>query len=62
VTDLVSTEYVGNRQQDCIGPTLFLGPVGCTQSIILTAKGGSAVNDILMYFMCFFGKKHAAFK
>jgi len=40
VTDLVNTEHVGNRA-GCYAP--FLSPVWCTQSIVLTVKGGSAL-------------------
>jgi len=45
VTDLDTTkkEHVGNSKQTagCYAP--FLGPVWCTQSIVLTVKGGSAL-------------------
>jgi len=43
--------------------SLPIGPVWCTQSIVLTVKGGSALSR--WYFkLCFvfFGEKHAAFK
>jgi len=41
----------------------ILGPVWCTQSIVLTVKGGSAVTRwYFNVFRVFFGKKHAAFK
>ena len=44
ITDLVNTEHVGNRQQDVMLPSYKnLGPVWCTQSIVLTVKGGSAL-------------------
>jgi len=41
VTDLANTEHVGNRQQDAMLPSI--GPVWCTQSIVLTVKGGSSL-------------------
>jgi len=40
----------------------FLGPVWCTQSIVLTVKGGSALTRWYFRVSCFLVKKHAAFK
>jgi len=49
VTDMANTEHVGNTAW-CYVP--FLGPVWCTQSIVLTARGGSALTR--WYFkLCF---------
>jgi len=46
VTDLVNTEHVGNRQQNAMLPSY----VWCTQSIVLTVKGCSALTR--WYFNC----------
>ena len=61
VTDLANYTACGQQTAGCYAP--FLGPVWCTQSIVLTVKGGSALTR--WYFncvSCFFGKKHAEFK
>jgi len=48
----------GQHTAGCYAP--FLGPVWCTQSIVFTVTGGSAVTRWCV--SCVFGKKHAAFK
>jgi len=56
VTDLVNREREGN-----ILHTPFLRLVQCTQSIVLTVQGGSAVTGDI--FMCFvLAKPRAIFK
>jgi len=58
---MLSSRHEGNIIiAGCYAP--FLGPVSCTQSIVLTAKGGSAVTGDIFNVSHVFSKKHTAFK
>jgi len=63
MTDLVNTQHVGNRQQDAMLSSQVLC-TWCTQSIVLTVKGGWALTRwyFKTMFCVFLVKKHAAFK
>ena len=54
---LANTEHVGITDSKMLC-TLPIGPVWCTQSIVLTVKGGSALTRwYLNCVLCFFGNK-----